>query len=114
MGWETIILSLLESLLAKCFSQVSSETPQEYLRPYYDEASGRMDPDIVREAIPQTRKAVLKARRQATREDRKTMPRYSREDLYLLTEQKLIQAMNASPETVKAAFAAAEALPDED
>ncbi|HQZ66221.1 MAG TPA: hypothetical protein PLY87_14130 [Planctomycetaceae bacterium] len=114
MGWETLILSLLGPLLAKCFNQVSSETPAEYLRPHYDEATGKMDPDIVREAIPATRRAVLKARRQSSREDRKTIPRYSKNDLYLLAETKLIEAMNAPPEAVAAAYAAAKELSEED
>lgn len=110
---EAIILGLLGPLLAKCLDQVSSETPQEYLKPHYDPVTGRMDPDIVVEAIPQVRKAVLQARRQASREERKSMPRYSRNDLYYLAEKKLIEAVKASPEDVAAVYAAAKALPSE-
>jgi hypothetical protein len=111
---EALILGLLGPLLAKCLDKVSSEPPKEYLAPHYNESTGRMDPDIVREAIPQTRRAVLKARRQSSREERRSMKRYSYDDLYKLAEKKLIEAMNATPDEVAAVYAAAKALPDED
>ena len=100
-------------MLAKCFNQLSSETPAEYLKPHYDEATGKMDHGIVRDAMPQTRRAIRKAHRQATREERQSLPRFSREDIYNLTEEKLIEAMRATPETVAAVFAAAESIEDD-
>lgn len=111
---EALILALLGPMLAKCLDQVSSETPAEYLKPHFNSATGRMDPDIVREAMPQTRKAALKARRQASKEDRKKMQRLSYDDVYNITEKKLIEALNAPAEVVASVYAAAKELGDDD
>ena len=111
---EALILALLGPILVKCLDQVSSETPSEYLRPHFNEVTGKMSPDIVHDAMPATRRAILKARRQASREDRQTMSRYSKEDVYNLAEKKLIEAMNAPPEKVADVYAAAKLLGDDE
>ena len=108
MDWVSIIGTFLFPLLAKCFSGFSSEKPQYYLRCHYDEASGTMDSGLVTDAIPQTRRAIRKAYRSTPRSERGAFPRYSREELYAIAEQKLIEAMNASDEQISAAYAAAE------
>src|SRR6187431_3156607 len=100
MDWLLIIKGFLGPMLAHCWEQISTEDAQAVLRSSYNATTGRMDPDLVQEAIPATRKAVLKARRQASHEDRKLMPRYSRADLYEIAESQLIEAMNASTEQV--------------
>lgn len=73
-----------------------------------------MDPDIVAAAMPKTRQAILKARRQASHADRKSMPRFSRQDVYDLAEKNLIDAMNASDEQVADVYAAAKLLGDDE
>jgi hypothetical protein len=114
MDWMLIISGLLTPLLAKSFNQVSSEEPSDYLKPHYNAATGKMDPEIVRAAMPKTRQAILKARRQASHAERKTMPRFGRDDIYALAESKLIEAMNADSETVAKAYAAATELGDDE
>lgn len=110
MEWFVIISSLLGPLLAKCQQATSSEDPQEMLRESYNETTGRMDESIVRSAVPATRQAIRKAWRNATKEERKTFPRYSRSEVYEIAEAKLIEAMNADPATLQAAFETAAAM----
>lgn len=74
-----------------------------------------MDASLVRHSIGATARAVREARRSLkTREEKKAFPRYSREDLFDMTERRLIEAMDATPTELKAAFKAAAQLPDED
>jgi len=114
MEWITIILTFLQPLLAKCFSQVSSETPKDFLSGYYNASTGKMDSWIVRHSMGQTRRAILKTRRSLSRQERRDFPRYSNSDIYGLTEQQLIEAMNAPDDKLAEVFAAAAALPDDD
>lgn len=114
MDWMLIISGLLTPLLTKSFNEVSAEQPADYLKSYYDAATGKMDPAIVRAAMPKTRQAILKARRQASHEDRKTMPRFNWQMIYDLAESKLVEAYNADPETVAKAYAAAAELGDDE
>lgn len=116
MEWLPIIFQFLQPMLAKCFSQseAAAQDPQEYLKANYDAETGKMDPSLVRRSMGTTRKAIRKAHRQATREERKTFPRYSRDDIYQMTEKKLVEAMQAPQEQVQAAFALAAELPDDE
>lgn len=114
MEWLPVILSFFQPMLLKCFEKTSSEDPQAVLRSNYNAATGKMDPDIVEDSIPSTRRAAHKARKNASKAERKTFPRYSRQELYDITEKNLIDSMNAPPETVAAVRSAAYALPDGD
>jgi hypothetical protein len=114
MDWITIILGLLGPIIAKCFQQTSSENPHDVLRAAYNEATGRMDPDLVNDCIPAARQAANKAHRQASRSDRKRFPKLSRADLYEIAETKLIEAMKADGPTINAVLAAGHALGDDD
>jgi hypothetical protein len=114
MDWISIIKGILGPIIAKCWEQTSAEDPQVVLRSSYNATTGRMDPDLVYEAVPAVRRAAMQARRQATRKERKEFPRLSNNDLYQIAEEKLIEAMNASPEQVLAVFSAAESLTEED
>lgn len=113
MGFEVLFATLLNALLAKCVSQVSSETPQEYCKAHYNAVTGRMDPDVVEECIPEARRAALKARRQVSKSERKDIPKLSRQDLYDRCEKQLIAAMTATPEQVAACMATAAELGDD-
>lgn len=115
MDWLAIVFKFLDPLLAKCFSQVSSEDPKEYLKAHYNESTNRMDASLVRHSMGATARAVREARRSLkTREEKRDFPRYSREELFAMTERRLIEAMNATPTQLKAAFKMAAQLPDED
>jgi hypothetical protein len=114
MEWVTIIGGLLLPMLAKCWNKTSVEDPQTVLKANYDPSTGKMDSDIVNDAIPATRRAVRKARKNADPSDRREFPRYTRHELYYIAEKNLIDAMNAPPEKVEQVMAAAAALPDED
>jgi hypothetical protein len=115
MEWATIILGLLGPFLAKCHSQSekAAQDPKEYLKENYDESTGKMDESLVRRSMASTRKAIKKAKKGASREERKTFPHYSRDEIYQMTEKKLVEAMNAPPEQVASAFAVAATLTDE-
>lgn len=112
--WLAPILSFLQPLLLKCFDRQSTEDPQEVLREAFDPTTGKMDPDLVNDCIPQTRRAYAKARKHASREDRRNAPRYSREDFYDITEKSLIESMNAPPEKVAQVRSVAATLRDSD
>ena len=116
MEWVTIIMGLLGPFFAKCHSnsEQAARDPKEFLRANYDEATGKMSRDLVRKGMPQTRKAIRKAHRDASKEERKTFPRYSKTDIYQMTEKKLVEAMQAPTEEVEAAFAVAAQLPDDE
>jgi hypothetical protein len=114
MEWVPLILNFLQPLLLKCFDRQSTEDPQEVLRESYDPTTGKMDPAIVNDAIPQTRRAFNRARKSASREERRNAPRYSRQELYDITEKGLIESMNAPPETVASVRTAAALLRDND
>lgn len=114
MEWLSLILTFLQPLWSKCHDKTSSEDPQQMLRENYDAQTGRMDPDLVNAAIPKTRRAIHKARANASKEDRKSFPKYTREEIYRIAEQGLIESMNASPERVTAIRKAADLLVDED
>ena len=115
MEWATIILGLLGPFLAKCHSQSeqAADDPKEFLKSKYDDSTGKMDQSLVRQSMPSTRKAINKAKKQASREERKTFPRYSRDEIYEMTEKKLVEAMDAPPEQVASAFASAATLTDD-
>jgi hypothetical protein len=110
MGWEALIISLLQPMLLKCLENFSAEEPQDYLKGCCD-VYGNLYPDVVQDAMPQTRRAVRRAWL-SNKEDRPTepFPRLSRHELYRLTEQTLLNAMNATPEELQAIRGAAENL----
>lgn len=114
MDWIAAIRAFLEPILLRCLEKTSTEDPQQILRDAYDPVSGKMDPDIVNEALPAARKAVRKAQRSASREDRRNCPRYSRAELYQITEQNLIESMHATPEHVANVRAVAATMGDSD
>ncbi len=113
MDWIALITTFLMPIWAKCQENMSSETPAEYLADHYDATTGKMDPGIVRDAMPGTRRAIRKALRATPQKDRGEFPRYSRDEIYVITEKKLIEAMNAPPEAVAAAKAVAATLGDD-
>lgn len=114
MDWASIIGNLLLPALLRCLTKTSSEDPQQILRESYDAATGKMDSDLVREAMPTTRQAARRAYRQASRSDKKSFQPLSEQQVYDLTEKKLIEAMNASQEDATVIRAAASALADND
>lgn len=114
MEWLPSILSFLQPLLLKCFDRQSTEDPQAVLREAYDPVSGKMDPDLVNDCIPQTRRAFSKARKSATREQRRNAPKYDRAGLYDMTEKALIDSMNAPPEAVAQVRSVAGTLRDDE
>lgn len=115
MEWFTLITGLLLPFLQKCQEkQGATQDPQEYLRANYDEATETFNRDVVKAAIPETKRAIIKAKREASREDRKTFPRYKKADIYELTEKALLKAMNATKEEAAQVMAAAAALPDDE
>lgn len=114
MDWAALVIPILQAFLVKCWDKTSSEDPQEYLRSNYDAASGKFDRDVVVDSIPQTRRAVRKARQKLNRDERREFPKYSRAELYELTEKGLIESMNAPPEAVGSVRAMAAGLPDDD
>lgn len=114
MEWIPLILNFLQPLLLKCFDRQSTEDPQSVLRESFNPVTGRMDPDLVNDCIPQTRRAFQRARKSATREQRRNAPRYSREELYDITEKSLIDSMNAPPEHVAQVRSVAATLRDDE
>lgn len=114
MEWISIILPLLQPMLLKCFEKTSMEDPQEYLRSNYNASTGKLDRDVVLDAIPATRRAIRKAHRNASRAERKNFVRLSKSELYEITEKSLIESMNAPPEAVAACREVAAGMPDDD
>jgi hypothetical protein len=114
MEWAILIQSFLQPLLLKCFDRTSTENPQDVLRRNYDPITGHMDSDLVEDAIPAARRAVHRARKSLSREERKTFPKLSYNQLYELAEKNLIDAMNASPEAVTQCRSVAASLRDSD
>lgn len=114
MDFTALIISLLQPLLLKCWDKTSTEDPQEFLRSNYDATTGKFDRDVVEDSIPQTRRAVRKARQRLNRDERRQFPRYGRAELYELAERNLLESMNAPPSAVGAVRALAERLPDDD
>lgn len=112
MEWVSLVTAFLQPIILKCFERTSAEDPQEFLRENYNAATGRMDPDVVEDAIPATRRAANKAARSLPKEEQRKIPRHRREDWRQLAEQALIASMNAPPERVQAVRAEAEALVD--
>ena len=112
MEWLPIITTILGPLLAKCWGE-QTERPQDFLARHYDSQRQRMEPVIVRRAMPQTRKAIAQAKRQMTRQQRKDMQKLSANDIYAITEQQLVAAMHADDSEVLGVFAVAAALKDD-
>ena len=112
MEWISLVTTFLQPIILKCFQRTSAEDPQEFLRENFNPVTGRMDPDVVEDAIPATRKAARKAERSLPKEEKKKIPRHTREDWRQLAEQALIASMNAPPERVAAVRAEAEAMID--
>lgn len=113
MGFEVLFVQLLNAMLVKCLSDISSQTPQEYVRDHFDATTGRIDPELVNDAMPAAARAARKARRSMPRDERKDAPKLSREDLYARTEAQLIEGMNATPEQVAACMEFAATLGDD-
>ena len=76
--------------------------------------TGKFPEDVVNDAVPQTRKAILKAFRQTPKDKRHEFPRYRRADRYELAEQALVKAMNATPDEAAQVMAAAAELPEDE
>ena len=114
MEWIPLVLNFLQPLLLKCFEKTSSEDPQEFLRESYNPVTGKMDPDVVRDAMPETRRALRRARREAPASKKSEFPKLDRDGLYDLAEKGLIDAMNADPVKVTTIRAAASAIRDND
>jgi len=113
VDWMSLISGFLIPMFAQCLNRVSSETPEEYLRPHYDPITGKMDPELVTDAMSRTKRAIRKAYNNTPKKERGAFPRYSRDEVYAITEAKLIEAMNAPPEAVAAAMASAATLGDD-
>lgn len=118
MDWALIIGPLISGLLAKIFSQcdesVSSQDPVEYLVANYDRSTGEFSRPVMQAAIRQTRKAINHAKKNASRQDRKSFPKYSRDNISDIAYDKLYEAMTASATEVRAAFTMAAMLSDGD
>lgn len=115
MEYITIILGVLGPLLAKCWSdQQDQSDPQAYLKSRYNKETNKFDPQIVRQVIPQVTKAIRNAKRGMSKQERKSFPKYNRNEKYDIAEKKLLEAMNAKPEVVRAAFAVAATMGDDD
>ena len=114
MDWIAIIGRYLDIFLLKCLERVSTETPQDYLRAHYDPVSGTMDAALVRDCVPQTLRAIRKARASVKPRDRRDMPRYSRAEVMDLTEARLIEDMNADEGQVNAVRAMAAGMGDDE
>ncbi|TXH13893.1 MAG: hypothetical protein E6R03_10435 [Hyphomicrobiaceae bacterium] len=113
MGFEALFAQLLNAMLMKCLSDISSQTPQEYVRDHFDPATGRIDPELVNDAMPAAARAARKARRSLPPAERKDAPKLSREDLYARTEAQLIEGMHATTEQVFACREFAATLGDD-
>ena len=113
MEWLPIIFKFLDMFLAQCQNAVSSETPQAYVLAHYNAATGKLERGIVLDAMTQTYRAIRKARHELSPADRKDFPRYSRTEVYDITEHRLLDAMNATDDQVAAARAAAATLEDD-
>ena len=114
MDWISLIGKYLDILLIKCLDRVSTESPQDYLRAHYDPVSESMDSSLVRDAYPQTLRAILKARQSVKPRDRRDMPRYSRVEVLDITESRLIEDMNADEGHVNAVRAMAAGMGDDE
>lgn len=95
MGWELIIGKILESLLAKCFEQLSGGSPKAYLLSHYDAETGKMDSDFVEDNMRQTYRAIRKAHNKSRGDERRNFPRYTDDEVYAMTEKKLLEGVNA-------------------
>ena len=113
MEWLPIIFKFLDVFLAQCQNAVSTETPQEYVRAHYNASTGTLDRGIVLDAMVETRRAIRKARMELSPADRHRFPRYSREDVYRITEDRLMDVMNATDDQVIEARALAAAMGDD-
>ena len=107
MDWFAIISGLLLPLLQRCFGGLSSEDPREYLRAHYDPQTGTFDPGLVADCMPQTYRAIRKARRQCPRKDRPSFPQYSHEQVRLMTITNLKTAMDGDDSLLASVTAAA-------
>lgn len=113
MGFEALFAQILSAILVQCLSGFSSQTPQEYVRDHYDPVTGRIDPDLVNDALPAAARAARKAHRSLPRAERKDAPKLSRENLYDRTEAQLIEGMKATDEQVAACREFAATLGDD-
>jgi hypothetical protein len=114
VDWSALIWKFAEAFLLRCFDQLSTEIPQEYLRAHYDPISRTMDPGLVRDSMPATMRAIRKARNSAKPKDRRSLPRYSREEVRAMTEANLIKAMDTPAGRVEDVRAFAAALGEDD
>jgi hypothetical protein len=110
MEWLPLIFTFLDPMLAQCKNKLSDETPKEYLSQHYNAETGKLSRDVVRRSMPVTKEAIRKALRATPDHEKNNFPRYSRERIYEITEQRLLDAMNANEEQLMAAFSAAEEL----
>ena len=108
MDWSLIIGPILNLLLAKCFkSQGEQGDPQQYLKARYNPSTRSFDDATVNAAMRQTRKAIAHAKRDATKAERKTFPRYTPEQVKTMTVDRLRAAMNAPVPVVRSTMAMA-------
>lgn len=114
MEWITLITTLLGPLLMKCFQGSSNEDPREFLKAHYNPDTDEFSGNIVEDALPQTYRAIRKARRQTPHKERKNFPKYSREEVIQMTKDHLKDSMKASDEKLRACKVEADSLEDED
>ena len=98
----------------KCFGASSTEDPREFLKAHYNKASDTFSGGIVADAVPQTYRAIRKARHQTPRQERKNFPQYSREQVIQMTKDKLKESIDATDDEVRTCKLEADALPDDD
>lgn len=113
MSWDLIIIPIVQVLLAKCFQQINpQQTPQQYLRSKYDSDTHTFDSKVLRDATRQVRRAALKAKKQASKAERKTFPKYSQLDYQNMAYEQLVKAMKAEPHVIASVMSIARAFPD--
>ena len=118
MEWAAIIGTLVNAFLARCQQRTNPEQTREEaqaeLRTHYNATTGKFTRAKVRDVIPQVLAAEKKARKESTKEERKANPRMKPAERYAMAETKLIEAMDANPKLLSAAYSAAASLGDDD
>jgi hypothetical protein len=115
-----LISTIVNAFLARCQQrnnpEQTREEAQSELRTHYNSTTGKFTRAKVRDVIPQILAAEKKARREnlTTKEQRKANPRMTPAERYAMAEAKLIEAMEAKPKLMNAAYSAAENLGDDD
>lgn len=114
MEWISIIWGIAEPFLVKCLQSSSTEDPREFLKAHYNTDSDSFSGGVVSDALPQTYRAIRKARHQTAPRERKTFPQYSRDQVIQMTKDNLKKSMNAGDDRLAACKLIAKDLPDDD